>query len=92
MPDHPVRSRDEVAQLVGPAETQPVRRDHPEVPGQRANIEFPAQLGAAAELAGVQEHDRRAVSGIEIVRADAADVEVAAPDRLVIARHWPGLS
>jgi hypothetical protein len=52
----------------------------------------PPLLRAAAELPGVQEHDRRAVPGIEIVCTDPADVEVAAPDRLVVARHWPDLS
>jgi hypothetical protein len=40
----------------------------------------------------VQKHDRRAVPGIEIVRTDSADVEVAAPDRFAIAGHWPDLN
>ena len=84
MANHPVRARDEIAQLVGLAEAEPIRGDYPKVARQRRDVEFPAQFGTSSELSGVQQDDCGAVPGIEVVRPDAADVDEPAANRFAL--------
>src|SRR5947209_5502308 len=55
------------------AEAEPIRRQYPKVPRQRRDGELPRQLSAAAKFARVQQHNRKAVTGFQVMRAHSVD-------------------
>ena len=66
-----------VVNFIGAAETQPIRRQDVIALGKLRQQKFPTDFSAAAELATMQQHDRAALAGLEIVRANAVDGNVA---------------
>ena len=70
----------EIEHLVGPPEAEPVRRDNVELGGERRDGELPADLGRAAVFARMQQDHRGPFSSLQIVGADAVDVDILAGD------------
>ena len=70
----------EVEHLVGAPEAEPVRRDDAELGRQRGDGELPADLGRAAVLAGMEEDHGRPLARLQVMGADAVDVDVPAGD------------
>src|SRR5215470_1938839 len=66
--------------LRGLAEAEPIRRDDMEMLRERGQVELPGQLSAAAELAGMQQHEVLTLARFEVMRPHPLDVNEFALD------------
>src|ERR1700761_3310281 len=91
MPNPHSAAVDEVDDLGRLSEPQLVGRQHSVMLGKCGDIAFPAEFGAGAEFAAVQQHHRVAVAGLQIAGAQPAAQHGLAPDlHRLIAIGFPG--
>ena len=73
MPNPHPAAVDEVDDLRRLPVPQLVWRQHSVVRGERGDVAFPAEFGAGAELAAVQQHHRIAFAGLQVAGGQAVD-------------------